>query len=391
MSRAPGFDQQAFRAAYGRFVLAHPERVLLTGHSHQAWPDVAREAMARAFDDAAETCDDKWAERVFPLVANVGRRVLSRLGLSEDDHLAFGSNTHELVYRLMSALPRDARVVTTTSEFHSLHRQLSRLSEDGLRVRWVDASDRARLPDRVLAELRQGADLLAMSAVLFEDSYVVPRLGEIAAEARALGVEVLIDAYHAFNVVPLDFGPRGDELFVTAGGYKYAQFGEGLCFLRSPRGTALRPRQTGWFADFAALERPRAAAGEAVGYGAGQRFAGATFDPTAFYRAAAVLDLFDRFGLDVRALRQISQGQTARIVERLSAAGVPLLSSLDPARRGGFVAARVPGAPELAKRLRARGVWVDARDQALRLGPAPYLLDEEIDRALDVVLAELGA
>ena len=47
---------------YSRFRVA--ERLLLTGHSHQAWPDVARDAQQEAFDDAAELVDDKW-ERAF--------------------------------------------------------------------------------------------------------------------------------------------------------------------------------------------------------------------------------------------------------------------------------------------------------------------------------------
>ena len=35
-------------------------RILLTGHSHQAWPDVARAALLQCFDDAALHVDDKW-------------------------------------------------------------------------------------------------------------------------------------------------------------------------------------------------------------------------------------------------------------------------------------------------------------------------------------------
>ena len=40
------------------------ERLLLTGHSHQAWPDVGREGQLEAWDDAAEHADHKW-ERAF--------------------------------------------------------------------------------------------------------------------------------------------------------------------------------------------------------------------------------------------------------------------------------------------------------------------------------------
>lgn len=52
-------DPEALRADYRRFL--HPDRILLTGHSHQAWPDVAAEGLARAFEDAAQHVDDKWS------------------------------------------------------------------------------------------------------------------------------------------------------------------------------------------------------------------------------------------------------------------------------------------------------------------------------------------
>ena len=53
---------------YARFRVT--ERLLLTGHSHQAWPDVALEGQVEAWNDAAERVDEKWerarakAERV---------------------------------------------------------------------------------------------------------------------------------------------------------------------------------------------------------------------------------------------------------------------------------------------------------------------------------------
>ena len=43
---------------YSRFRVA--ERILLTGHSHQAWPDVAFDAQQQAWLDAAACVDDKW-------------------------------------------------------------------------------------------------------------------------------------------------------------------------------------------------------------------------------------------------------------------------------------------------------------------------------------------
>lgn len=383
----------ALRRAYGRFL--RDDRILLSGHSHQAWPDVAREAQLQAFDDAAALVDDKWG-RVFELQADVGRRINQRMQLGADDPIAFGESSHQVVYRLLSCFPlaQRPRVVTSTGEFHSLYRQLARLSEDGLDVVWVDKGPRESLVDRMIEAVTPGTAMVALSAVLFEDGWVVEGLDRLITHAKRVGAVPLVDAYHAFNCVPLDFGPDADAVFVTAGGYKYAGVGNGLCWLRTPPDCTLRPSYTGWFADFESLAQPRRV-GEPVAYGpGGQRFAGATFDASALYRAKAVLDHWDHFELDVPALAAEYRRQTRRIIELLDAAGLGerVLSSRDDARRGGFVTVRFSQAQAIVAALRERGVFVDARGERLRLGPAPYVTDDEIERgvaALEAVVGEL--
>lgn len=382
----------ALRTAYARFLT--PGRILLTGHSHQAWPDVARDAQLKAFDDAANLADDKWSAAVMPKAAAVGRAILDRMGFDKGDSIAFGQNTHELCYRLLTCLPplhERPRIVTTKSEFHSLFRQLSRLAEEGAEVVWVDAQPRESLADRLIAALTPGTAMLAISAVLFEDAFVIPRLGEILERANRINAIPLVDAYHAFNVVPIEWGPAKESVYVTAGGYKYAGFGEGICWLRIPKSCELRPVYTGWFGDFDALDGERS---HAVSYGpAGARFAGATFDPTSLYRAEAVLAHWDRHQLAPDRLRAISIRQTRRILARLAAAGqeARVVSPQDDALRGGFVAVRAEGAADVVKRLRDKKVFVDARGPLVRLGPAPYLTDDEIDRGTDAVIEELRA
>lgn len=383
------FDTHTFREGYGRFVT--DDRILLTGHSHQAWPDVARHAMLEAFDDAARYVDDKWGKAIFPKMATVGQRILGRLGFSETDAITFGKSTHELVTRLLSCFPVSSQttIVTTSSEFHSLYRQLSRLSEEGVRVIWVDGSDRRTLADRLIEAIVPGVSLVAFSAVFFGDAFVLPRIGDIAQRAVDVGAVPLVDAYHAFNVVPLEWGPVRDKLFVTSGGYKYAQLGEGICFLRVPADTNLRPLDTGWFADFPALERER---NGKIDYGpGGERFSGATFDPTPFYRADAVLRHFDAFDLTPERLRDISLRQTKRILDVLDDAGLGehVVSPRSEERRGGFVAIRCQGASNVVARLRGRNVFCDSRHDVLRLGPAPYLYDEEIDRGTRMAAEEM--
>jgi kynureninase len=68
---------------------------------------------------------------------------------------------------------------------------------------------------------------------------------------------------------------------------------------------------------------------------------------------------------------------------------VAIASPREAARRAGFVAARVPGAGDVVKALRGDGVFVDSRGDLLRLGPAPYLTDEELDHGLARVVARV--
>src|SRR5688500_11489947 len=119
-------------AHYSRFKVA--ERLLLTGHSHQAWPDVGFDAQQQAWLDAAELVDEKWG-RAADMAARVQAHWKRLLG-DNDGEIALGQNTHELVTRLLSALPLHdrRRLITTDGEFHTIRRQLDRLAEERVDV-----------------------------------------------------------------------------------------------------------------------------------------------------------------------------------------------------------------------------------------------------------------
>ena len=368
---------------YSRFRVG--ERLLLTGHSHQAWPDVGFEAQQRAWLDAAEFVDEKW-ERAAEQ-ANLVRAGFARLLGDSPANIALGQNTHELVTRWLSALPfrQRTRLVTTDGEFHTLRRQLDRLAEEGVVVTKVAAHPADTLADRVASAVDDRTLAVLMSSVLFETAAIVAGLDRVAAACATHGAELLIDAYHHLNVVPFDLSSLGlHSAFVIGGGYKYCQLGEGNCFLRVPDGCQLRPILTGWFAEFEALEyRGR----ERVTFGDGAAaFAGATYDPTSHYRAAAVFAFHQQHGLTAGELRRISQRQTGVLVSAFDSLDVsPAMAQVEAMpreRRGGFLAIRAPLAREYAQRLRGRRVLADARGDVLRLGPAPYLRDDQLTDAV---------
>lgn len=368
------------------------ERLLLTGHSHQAWPDAGFGGQKQAWLDAAALADAKW-EAVAAKVDRVARGYRALMGGCDGD-FTLDANTHGLVVRFLSALPlRDRpRVVTTDGEFHSIRRQLDRLAEEGLEVLKVPVDPLDTLAERVAAEVDDRTACAMVSSVLFGSGLVVPGLTAVAEACAREGAELLVDAYHSLGVMP--FSLEGMErAFVVGGGYKYLQMGEGVCVLRVPPGCALRPVVTGWFAEFAELADVRRK-GE-VAYGKGSaRFAGSTYDPTSAYRGAAVLDFFVEQELTPELLRAVSQHQVGLLADTFLALDldpevIRLHADVPIERRGGFLALRAPDAAGLHEALLERGVRTDYRGAVLRYGPAPYLSDaqlvESMERLAEVV------
>jgi len=367
------------------------ERLLMTGHSHQAWPDVGFEAQQRAWQDAAEQADEKW-DAAFEQWMRVCRGYAGLLGDTTGD-ITLGSNTHELLVRFLSALPlaERPRIVTTDAEFHSARRQLDRLAEEGaVEVVKVAGYPAVGVAERLAAAVDDRTACVIVSAVFFERSHIVPGLADVAAACERHGAELLVDAYHALGAIPFDLTENGlENAFVVGGGYKYLQLGEGNCCLRTPAGCEMRPIITGWFSEFAELADEKTP-GE-VRYGKGfARFAGSTFDPTSQYRAAAVMDFFAAQGLTPSFLREVSLHQVGVLEETfrrldLDPAVVRLDESVGADGRGGFLALECADAGLLSSGLREREVRTDFRGPWLRLGPAPYHTDEQLRRAMEAL------
>lgn len=366
------------------------ERLLLSGHSHQAWPDVAREGILQSFDDAARAIDEKWA-----LAGAKAERVREGYRALLDDptgEIALGANTHELIVRWLSALPLAAkpRLVTTDGEFHTLRRQLARLAEAGLEVVRVPASPVATLAERLAAAIDARTAAVLTSAVFFETARIVPLLGELAAECLRRETPLLVDSYHALGAIPFSLPALGLESAVIAGGgYKYLQLGEGNAFLRLPQGLDLRPVVTGWFAEFWTKAAGKSAA--QVDYAPGAAaLAGATYDPASHYRAARVFDFFVEQRLTPAFLREVSQHQVGLLARSFDALDLPVAllrrdRSTPLSQIAGFLALDCPAAQALCEKLLVKGVLCDARGRSLRLGPAPYLSDAQIERAVEIL------
>jgi selenocysteine lyase/cysteine desulfurase len=386
LARSPN----ALAPHYRRFRVA--DRLLLSGHSHQAWPDVAREGLVAAFDDAAEAVDDKWA-----LAFAQAERVRAGLRVWFDEpeaEIALAESTHELLIRLLSGLDVDGarpRLVASDGEFHSLRRQLDRFVEAGVEVVRVPAEPVDTLTER-MAEAVDGRTAAALvSTVLFGSSRIVPHLAALAGACRRHGAEVVLDAYHTLGVMALPVRQLGvADAWVVGGGYKYLQFGEGNAYMRLPaHAEQVRPVVTGWFAEFDDLTVGERS--DQVTYApGGQRFAGGTYDPSSNYRAARVARFFADEGLTPAVLQASYRHQRRVLAAAFDALDLPddvvTRDRATPADGfAGFVALRSPWAGRLRELLHARGVMTDSRGEVLRLGPAPYLSDAQIETAVAVL------
>jgi len=229
-----------------------------------------------------------------------------------------------------------------------------------------------------------------VSAVLYESARIVPRLDELAAACVRAEVPLLVDAYHALGVVPFPLRRLGlASAYVTGGGYKYLQLGEGNAFLRLPPGVRLRPMITGWYAEFATKSARKD--WSAVDFPPGaDALAGATYDPASHYRAARVFDFFAEQGLSADFLRAVSRHQVGFLASVFDALGLPeeIITrerSVPLESIAGFLALETPYAADLGRRLAEHGVSSDWRGNFLRLGPAPYLCDSQLETAVAIL------
>lgn len=378
----------SLKAHYGRFLAARPDVLHFAAHSHHLWPDVTRDAVLQAWDDAARLADRKWEHVLGTVLPKAQAHVARILGFARPDQIAFAPNTHELVMRVLSCFPtgRVLRVLTTDGEFMSFARQLARLEESGeVRAMRVPTEPFESFGRRFREAAAGGPwDLVYLSHVFFNSGFAVGDVPGVVATVREPNTIVMVDGYHGFLALPVRFDAVQHRLFYVAGGYKYAQSGEGACFLHVPPGCTLRPRHTGWFARFGRLVET---APDCVDYPDDAfRFWGSTFDPTGLYRLNAVLDWLLGLGVsvaDIHAHVRELQRQFLDLLARLDLRAIPVSSLVTPRdleHQGHLLTFRIPRATALAAALRENGVEVDSRGDRLRFGFGLYHEPADLER-----------
>lgn len=379
-----------YQQFYQYFLQANAEKQHFACHSHHYWPDVTRDATIAYWDDSARLVDDKWHKIFGQKIPQTQQLIADILNLPAPEQIVFATNTHELVMRLLSCFDwqQPLKVLTTDSEFYSFQRQIKRLAElDSVQVEVVPVEPFHTFNERfTAAAAKQPYQLIFCSHVFFNSGYAIADLTGFVQQLAAVSDAMLvIDGYHGFMALPTDLSTIAERIFYLAGSYKYAQGGEGCCFMTVPIGNVMRPLYTGWFAEFGTLAAQKSAL---VLYSEdGYRFAGATMDFTALYRLEAVLLLFKQHGITVGRIHRYVQTLQQHFLTLIDELQHPLLNRQhllmhDLQQHGHFFTFQLVSASqvaELAAQLKQRGIETDYRGERLRFGFALYQQAENFD------------
>lgn len=374
---------------YSRFLKASPGWQHYACHSHHFWPDVTREAMLEYWDDSAHYVDEKWQYIFSEKAPKLQQYIADILGTSQPEQIVFAPNTHELLFRLISCfdLSKPLTILTTDSEFHSFSRQSFRLEEMSnikvVRIASQPFEDFSERFKQAVAEVNP--DILFFSQVFFNSGVAVSDIEGIVDSVENPETMVVIDGYHAYTAIPVDISKIKHRIFYLAGGYKYAQGGEGICFMHCPQGVLLRPMYTGWYAEFGELQKFKT---RKVDYSTnGFHYAGSTMDYSGVYRQLAVFDMWEREKVTVEQVHSHVQELQRTFLDHLAsleqeALSRDLLQVNDINHHGHFLTFKLHSAQRagaIYNHLKSNKILTDYRGDRLRFGFAPYHLANEID------------
>ncbi|MGE0596086.1 MAG: class V aminotransferase [Hyphomonadaceae bacterium] len=388
----------SYKHLFSRALSAAPARLHFAAHSHHLWPDASYEGHVAAWDDAARLADRKWDKIFGEVIPTAQKHVADELRLPDPSTIAFAPSTHDFLLRLFSAKfdhKRPLEVLTTDGEFHAFRRQSERWEEAGwIKRRMVACEPFDTFTARFVEAAQQApADIIFLSHVMFRSGLRFDGAGALADLARPEGPWVVLDGYHAFMALPVDLARVADRVFYVGGGYKYAMAGEGAAYLHCPPGYAARPADTGWFADFVAIEAKQ----QGVAYARdGGRFLGSTYDATGLYRFNAVRSMLDDAKLDTAAIAARLAPLRARVEHAIEAGECGPLDQAEILRpnadgpQARFISLRHKHATAWKATLMRHDIITDARDDVLRIGFGLYHDPDDIDPFCDAVKRALS-
>ena len=376
---------------FSRVLAASPDEIYLANHSLGRPLDKTAQDIADALDFWYQRLDGAWEEDAWPAGLERFRNgIASLIGAANGNAVVPKTSAGQGLRAVLNALPTRARnlplkVVATRGEFDSVDFILKTYASKGrLEMVWVDADmDSHGIPvfkaDAILRQIDHDTDLVVVSQISFATGHILQEIDRITQAAHKAGARILLDAYHAAGVIPLNMEESGID-FMMGGSYKYTRGGPGACWLAlhsRQLASGLQTLDTGWFAkrNPFSYERP-----DTPEYGpGGDAWLESTPPVLTYYQALAGLELTLAIGVD--RLREYNLRQVQLLRTNFKEQGVPCHQPSDPLEFGAFalVPSRNPGA--LCARLKSAGVNTDHRGHSVRFGPDLLTTTSELERA----------
>lgn len=310
------------------------------------------------------------------------RCLFARLINADADEIALGANAtacHGNVAAALEPTPRRARILTTSLDFPSTRYLWHAQAQRGFEVLELASRDGVAMPvDRLISAIDDRVAIVAVALVAYTNGALL-RVRPVIEAAHAAGAIVILDAYQAVGIVPIDVRALGADV-VVAGTHKWLHgASNGLAFAYVKRALAerLAPAYPGWFShahmlDYEPTYTPARGA---------RRFEQGSPSVEAVYAARAGV----RFAIDigVDAIRARSLLLSDYLIAGANALGIPLRTPRDHAERAGVVCLGVREPERVASDLRTQRIDVDTRPgTGIRLSCHPCNLHDDIDHVL---------
>jgi kynureninase len=224
----------------------------------------------------------------------------------------------------------------------------------------------------VIAQIDDRVAVVAVSLVSYINSARLD-IQPIIAAAHAAGAIVVLDAYQAVGILPLDVVSLGADV-VVGGTNKWLCGGIGLAFayVKPSLSAQLDPIYPGWFAHL----QPTAFAETFTPALGARRFQQGTPSIEPIYTSRAGLKLAIDVGVDQIYQRNVEL--TTYLIECADRYGIPIHTPRDPQDRGGTICLGVDRADIVVQELAELGIDVDNRSPH-RIRVSPHCCNTEAD------------
>lgn len=323
---------------------------------------------------------DAWMDEVW-----LAKREFARLVNASAEEIAVFSSVSEATSAVASALDFTARrrkVVVTEAEFPTVGHVWLAQERRGARVAWVPVRDGAIDPADYDPLLDDETVVVSACHGYYVNGFTQD-LARLAAQTRAHGAVLYVDAYQTLGTMPVDVKALGVD-FLASGNLKFLMGVPGIAFLYVRRELIenLHPSVTGWFG----RSDPFAFRVKELDWApSASRFDTGTPPVMNAYIARAGMQIITAIGADkIRAWHEVL---ARRLIDGGRARGLAVHGTTDVSRKTATTAFVVDDSHAVEAAMRVRGVLPSARGPVIRLAPHFYTTTADVDAALDALTA----